>query len=285
MPVALVVSTLLLAAGARQDSLPPALAQERAEYWSWLQSAANSPFAAMVLRPIGPGLTLGPADADIPLPGVSASTLTEEDRFVVLESGTRRLPLPRARPVPLGRYRISAGGPPGRTIVTVFGTPREGRPPTYFPYAPRQVHTVALTPPARPRVQPLLAPEGVEVEATDAGTVTVAIGGARYALRVMRLPVGGGEESDLEVYFRDATNGHGSYPAGRWVSLTPLGGNRYRLDFNRARNSFCAYNTVYPCPAPWRGNLIDAPLEAGERYAGGGLDLPASRPEPPPHDH
>jgi hypothetical protein len=44
------------------------------------------------------------------------------------------------------------------------------------------------------------------------------------------------------------------------------GGGRYRLDFNRARNPFCAYSSAYPCPAPWAGNTIPAPVMAGERY-------------------
>jgi hypothetical protein len=99
------------------------------------------------------------------------------------------------------------------------------------------------------------------------------------ALRVFRLPVQAGEEWELEIYFRDSTNGRGTYPAGRFVSLLPLGGRRYLLDFNRARNPFCGYSAVYACPAPWRGNRIAAAVEAGERYAGGGLDLSGKLPD------
>jgi uncharacterized protein len=86
------------------------------------------------------------------------------------------------------------------------------------------------------------------------------------------MPLGGGEESDLEIFFRDGTNGQGSYPAGRFVSLIPAGKDRFRLDLNRARNPFCAYSPAYACPLPWRGNAIAEPVRAGERYAGGGLD-------------
>ena len=78
----------------------------------------------------------------------------------------------------------------------------------------------------------------------------------------------------LIVFFRDATNGKGTYPAGRFVPLLPEGNGRYRLDFNRARNPFCAYSSVYPCPAPWPGNLIPAPIEAGERYHAAGGTAP-----------
>ena len=76
------------------------------------------------------------------------------------------------------------------------------------------------------------------------------------------------DESELEIFFRDGTNGRGSYPAGRFVSLVPAGDGQYRLDFNRARNPFCAYSSAYACPAPWRGNTIAADVSAGERYAG-----------------
>ena len=88
------------------------------------------------------------------------------------------------------------------------------------------------------------------------------------SLRVRRFPGASDDEAELEIYFRDGTSGQGSYPAGRFVSLDPIGGGRYRLDFNRARNPFCAYSSVYPCPAPWPGNTIAGRIEAGERYHG-----------------
>jgi uncharacterized protein (DUF1684 family) len=91
---------------------------------------------------------------------------------------------------------------------------------------------------------------------------------------VRRIPTPRTEESELEIYFRDGTNGRGTYPAGRFVTLVPEVDGRYRLDFNRARNPFCAYSTAYPCPAPWPGNTVPAPVRAGERYSGGGLSAP-----------
>ena len=99
----------------------------------------------------------------------------------------------------------------------------------------------------------MLGLDGVEVDAVEAGSVVVPIGGTRTRLIVRRLPVSGGEESELEIFFRDATSGNGTYPAGRFVALVPESPGRYRLDFNRARNPFCAYSSAYACPAPWRG--------------------------------
>jgi uncharacterized protein (DUF1684 family) len=158
--------------------------------------------------------------------------------------------------------------------VTVFGpAPDQPREFVHFAYDPRSVHTVTLRPPDEAGTQRLLTPDGVEVEAGDAGTVEVRFGAATATLRVMRLPGATEDESELEIYFRDATSGQGSYPAGRFVSLIPLADGRYQLDFNRARNPFCAYNTVYPCPSPWRGNTLTQAIRAGERYQGGGLEV------------
>ena len=153
--------------------------------------------------------------------------------------------------------------------VTVFGPPpADVAPPGWYPYTPALVFDAALTARARRSSRRMLGLDGVEVEAFLAGTVAVPIAGGPVSLTVYRMPVPGTEESDLVVFFRDETNGRGTYPPGRFLALLPIGGNQYRVDFNRARNPFCAYNGVFPCPLPWPGNAIPAPVEAGERYAG-----------------
>lgn len=252
------------------------LTAERQAFQAWLRTAPNSPFAALAQRPIGPGLMLGPRDADIPLDGIAPARVREGDRLPVLETGGRTLPLPPGRLVAHGRYRLTVGGIPGRRTLTVFDQPRNPNAPVYYPEEPRFALVVTLVPPARAGTQRILGLDGIEATGTDAGTVRVAFSGAAPAtLRVLRVPIGP-EESDLEIFFRDQTNGRGTYPAGRFVILTPRGGDQYLLDFNRARNPFCAYSTVYACPAPWRGNTLDVAITAGERYTGGGLEIPGS---------
>ena len=132
-----------------------------------------------------------------------------------------------------------------------------------------------LHPPEHPGTVRVLGLDGVEVEAAEAGSVVVPIGGRANATPCAPPADGRGEESELEIFFRDATNGKGTYPAGRFVSLIPMGAGRYRLDFNRARNPFCAYSSAYACPAPWPGNSIAAPVTAGERYEGDTTSGPA----------
>jgi hypothetical protein len=247
--------------------------QEHRDFAEWLRTAPVSPLRAVVVRPIEQGITLGPTSADLPLAGALPGRVTERDGRIILNLGKQSMPLIRGRPSKVAGWSLVANGPPGRGMLTVYrAEPAVKKEPVYYAYDPASVYAVTLTPTREAKSQRLLTPDGVEVDANDAGTVEVPVPGAAVVLRVMRLPGATEDESELEIYFRDGTSDHGSYPAGRFVSLIPRADGRYLLDFNRARNPFCAYNTVYPCPAPWRGNLLTQPIRAGERYAGGALD-------------
>jgi hypothetical protein len=271
---AAIAAAIALTAPLAGQRPPPDVARERAAYTQWLATAPNSPLAAVAQQPIGPGIRLGPADADVPLDGVAEHRVRERGRVVTLDGPGGSRPLAPGRPVALGSYFVSAGGVPGRRVLTVYGPSRADKPAEYYPYDPGLVFTGPLSPPERPGKVRVLALDGVETEAAEAGTVAVPIAGRTVRLTVRRIPTGMEDESELEIYFRDGTNGQGTYPAGRFVPLVPLADGRYRLDFNRARNPFCAYSSAFPCPAPWRGNTIEAEVPAGERYLGGGLSAP-----------
>jgi hypothetical protein len=256
------------------QAIPADLAQERARLSVWLSSDPLSPHNAVARREIGAGLVLGPASADIPLAGVAEHRVRERDGRVIMQGPDGERVLPRGRPAKLARFAIVPDGAPGRSVLTVF---RPGRGPkaTFYPYQPGLVFEGTLAPPEREIRLRVLGPDGVEADAVEAGTVRLPFGGAKASLRVLRIRAPGSEESELMVYVRDGTSGAGSYPAGRFVELIPTTTGRFRLDFNRARNPYCAYNTVYPCPAPWKGNTIPVPVRAGEMYAGAGLAEPA----------
>lgn len=85
--------------------------------------------------------------------------------------------------------------------------------------------------------------------------------GQGVGLTVYRDPEGGG----LFLPFQDATSGHETYPAGRYLELPVLEDGRIRLDFNYAYHPFCAYNANYSCPMPPIENKLDVPIRAGER--------------------
>ena len=266
---ALLVASLALVApsAAGAQAVPADLARERDEYARWLATAPTSPYAAQALLPIGRGISLGEGEADVVLAGLARTTITERGGALAIAREGRSTPLPRDRVTPLdGAYRVLATGVPGRTVVTVFGAPRNAQAPSYYAYVADATLRVTLTPPTTPRAVQILAPDGSEVSAAEAGTIDATWRGRPVRLTVRRLPGATPDESELLVYFRDGTSAHGSYDAGRFVELVPAGDGGWRLDFNRARNPFCAYSSVFPCPAPWPGNTLEQEVSAGERY-------------------
>jgi hypothetical protein len=270
LPLVLLTSSLMAQA-------PLDVVMERAGYVDWLKKAPNSPLSAVAQQRIGDGLRLGPTDADIPLPGIDEYRVYPSGAGILLESSDGKRPLARGGPHRIGKYALYLTGPQPGTVLTVFGQQQRKAPPGHFEYDPSLVFSGPLLPPAKGGKVRVLAADGTETDATEAGSVIVPLG-ASTRLRVLRI-ASGGEESELEIFFRDQSNGQDTYPAGRFVNLIPLPNGHYRLDFNRARNPFCAYSAVYPCPAPWRGNVLPASIRAGERYAGGGLQAPPVRAE------
>jgi uncharacterized protein (DUF1684 family) len=215
---------------------------------------------------VGEGISIGAEPADIPLAIASRGIAREDRGSVTLTVNGGTVPLPRGRPVRLEKFTLVASGRAGRSIVAVFGPLRNPTPPSYYPHNASLSLISPLEPPERRGSFVILGLDGAETEAREAGFIRVTVAGAAARLRVYRVGTVDDEEAELIVFFRDATNARGSYPAGRFVPLLPEGSGRFRLDFNRARNPFCAYSSVYPCPAPWPGNLVAAPIEAGERY-------------------
>lgn len=264
-----VLAFALLAAPLHPQA-PPQLTAERRAFGEWLGQAPTSPTAILARTPVGTGLSVGPATADLPLPGLSGHAAEVNGRLVFTDTAGAHT-VPRAGTIRIGSYLLSASGPPGRSVLLVYGSTHQPAQVSWYPYDSGFVFTVELKGPAVPPRRPRLDADGTEVEALKVGTVTVPLGPMGTTLTVYEM--GGGDDregSNLAVYFQDRTNGHGSYPAGRFIELVAGAGGRYRVDFNRARNPYCAYSTIYPCPAPWPGNLIDAWVTAGERYASAG---------------
>ena len=248
------------------SQIPPDLERERREFAGWLETAPLSPYAVLALQPVGQGISIGYEPSDLPLSTTTRGIAREANGVVTLEQGSARLVLPRGRAVPLESYRLVASGEPGRTVIAAYGAVRRYHPPSYFPHAPALSLSVTLEPPERRGSFRALGLEGVEAQAIEAGFVRVVLGGTATRLRVYRIGGPEDDEAGLLIFFRDGTSGHGSYPAGRFIELIPEGGEGFRLDFNRARNPFCAYSSAYPCPAPWPGNVLPVSIEAGERY-------------------
>jgi uncharacterized protein len=73
------------------------------------------------------------------------------------------------------------------------------------------------------------------------------------------------EDSDeLFLPFRDATSGHETYGAGRYLELHAHG-DEVTVDFNYAYNPNCAYDPAWSCPLPPPENWLKVAIRAGEK--------------------
>lgn len=243
-----------------------ALEAERADFASWLRTSPASPYAAVYHQPLADDLAFG-SGGPAPLSEAPAATLSLGRRGLTLETEEGRRSVPRNRDVALGDWRFRVSGSRGVTVVTVFA-PLTGEVdhPGWFPERPDLSVEGQLRRPERTGERRMLGLDGVEVRAALAGTFEGEVMGEAFALTAYSIPVAGSEETEVSIFFMDGTSGDETYPPGRFVVLQPLGRGRYRLDFNRARNPFCAYNTVFPCPLPWAGNALETRVEAGELY-------------------
>lgn len=73
------------------------------------------------------------------------------------------------------------------------------------------------------------------------------------------------DEENFWFIFRDLTAGEETYPAARFLyTPRPVNGT-VTLDFNRAENPPCAFNSYATCPLPPQENRLQVRVEAGEK--------------------
>jgi uncharacterized protein len=72
------------------------------------------------------------------------------------------------------------------------------------------------------------------------------------------------DSDELFLPFRDATSGHETYGAGRYLELHAHGDD-IAIDFNYAYNPNCAYDPAWSCPVPPVENWLKVPIRAGEK--------------------
>jgi uncharacterized protein (DUF1684 family) len=163
---------------------------------------------------------------------------------------------------------------------------RAGFRAAHFDYDPSLRFEVAATcvaEPPTPRITPSIAfagapaiPMSLDVSAggsmsfTRLGHIEIpfAEGPRRLGLFWMAGYAGG-----LFIPFRDATNGHETYAAGRYLldaaKSADLGGDSARgtlvLDFNFAYQPSCAFDPKWGCPLAPPENHLDIAIRAGER--------------------
>ena len=70
---------------------------------------------------------------------------------------------------------------------------------------------------------------------------------------------------NLFVPFKDLTNMHGSYGAGRYIDIKIPTENNLLLDFNESYNPYCAYSERWSCPLVPFDNQLSVHIFAGEK--------------------
>lgn len=106
--------------------------------------------------------------------------------------------------------------------------------------------------------------DGVFEEMEVAGTAIFTVDGKEYRLD----PVLEKGETEYFFIFRDATAGHETYGAGRFLYASPAKDGRVVIDFNKAYNPPCALTPFATCPLPPPQNVLSLRVEAGEKNYG-----------------
>ena len=140
------------------------------------------------------------------------------------------------------------------TFQTFKGIPAYAPDPVYRvegrfePYAPmKEAHIATVI--------------GTPMDARIPGRVTFTLQGKVLSLE----PVLDDDGTTLFFIFRDATTGHGTYPAGRFLYAEPAKDGVVILDFNRAENPPCAFTLYATCPLAPAQNTLPVAVEAGEQ--------------------
>ena len=137
---------------------------------------------------------------------------------------------------------------------------------SYFPVSTAWVFEARFEPYQPVRHIRIINILGMEQEYESPGAVVFVKDGREWRLdAVLEEP----RDRELFIMFADATSGHETYGAGRFLHVPLPNAGRTRLDFNKAYNPPCALNDFATCPLPPLQNHLKLRIEAGEkRYAG-----------------
>jgi uncharacterized protein (DUF1684 family) len=211
--------------------------------------------------PVGSRLRFG-ADttADVRLDGFASAVVIEATRDGFIVDGEPSGP----RTVSAGRYslRLSHQNYPA-VVVLDAQSPRleEEVELRWYPVDPALRIRTRLEPDDGP--QAIASTASGDRPATRLGWLRFVVDGRECRLLATRLLEPGFVADHIDVYFRDATTGDGSYEVGRYVTVEREGDDVI-LDFNLAYNPSCALSPYYNCPIPPAENRLTAPIRAGE---------------------
>ncbi|HYG19138.1 MAG TPA: DUF1684 domain-containing protein [Ohtaekwangia sp.] len=135
-------------------------------------------------------------------------------------------------------------------------------------YPPNTLYKVSasLTPIRDKKVVVLTTNDGKEERYLEYAYADFKLHGTANRLLIFEVIAMGPTRGKLFLPFGDETSARETYGAGRYLDLVKTeGSNTITLDFNQAYNPYCAYVDTYSCPLPPVGNLLQIPIEAGEK--------------------
>jgi uncharacterized protein (DUF1684 family) len=131
----------------------------------------------------------------------------------------------------------------------------------YFPMNDGWVMDARFEPYEPHKKIPIVNILGMREDMDSPGALVFEHGGHEYRLdAVLEAP----DDTELFIMFADATSGEETYGAGRFIYVPLPHDGVVRLNFNRAYNPPCAFNTFATCPLPPPQNRLQVRVEAGE---------------------
>ncbi|HJU83434.1 MAG TPA: DUF1684 domain-containing protein [Holophagaceae bacterium] len=114
---------------------------------------------------------------------------------------------------------------------------------------------------AYPEPREMMVPSviGIPTQEKVPGKAIFTVKGRTYSLEPVI------EDDHLFFIFRDATAGHETYGAVRFLYTAMPKDGKVVLDFNRAENPPCAFTAYATCPLPPKGNILALAIRAGEK--------------------
>jgi uncharacterized protein len=133
----------------------------------------------------------------------------------------------------------------------------------YFPVDPQYRVEATYEPVAEPDTVWLAMTKGEREAYVRHARASFEQEGRRQTLVLFRRT----DPQELFVPFTDKTNGFDTYGGGRYLDVPPPppGSTTITLDFNRAYNPFCAYDSEFACPVPPADNRLQISIPAGEK--------------------
>ena len=114
-----------------------------------------------------------------------------------------------------------------------------------------------------PKPMPITNVLGMENSESSPGAVKFKVDGKEYRLDAITEK----NEPRLFMIMADKTSGKETYPAGRYIYVTPPDSSGHLvIDFNQAFSPPCAFTKFATCPLPPKQNRLPIAIEAGEKY-------------------